>query len=198
MSTSAATNVQLVACPAAGPRRRAGGRRPALPLPLRRQVEVHQSLTAKTFRVDGRSWLDLDRAADRAQLELVADADPASIDNGPGEGDLILARDLRHESMVAFRQELGQGLSLDHGLDPDHRTCTGARRPQAVCLPVMRGQVRQVPVVLVADEFQELAARQEPDLLGDRPGTRVGLGVVDRHLNLHAPEVFSRKSLGDV
>src|SRR3970282_1183722 len=53
--------------------------------------------------------------------------------------------------------------------------------------------MREIAVVLVADEFEQLRIRQQPRVLSYGPRLRVGAGVVDRDLDLHVAEVPARR-----
>ena len=59
-------------------------------------------------------------------------------------------------------------------------------------------QVRGVFVVFFADVFDQIVLRKQMDFGVDRPGFRVGLGIVDGDLKVHVAEVAASEALGDV
>ena len=58
--------------------------------------------------------------------------------------------------------------------------------PPIVLLP---HHVRQVFIVLLADAFDEVRIRNQFPLQRDGPRFRIGLRIVDRHLDLHASDI---------
>ena len=58
-------------------------------------------------------------------------------------------------------------------------------------------QVFEIEIVL-AGVFHDVAIRQQVNLLYHRPRPGISLGIIDRNLNIHVPEVFPPKTLHDM
>ena len=56
----------------------------------------------------------------------------------------------------------------------------------------------QIAIVLVANGFQQFGVRQQMHGFRDRPWLGIGLGVIDRSLNIHVSEVFPPETLDDM
>ena len=75
MSTSAATQVELLARPATGPPLPGPCSDPASVLAPGGAIKMSQSLLEQPTRVDWHTRIDLNRATHGSQLEFVADSD---------------------------------------------------------------------------------------------------------------------------
>src|ERR1051325_2209470 len=64
-----------------------------------------------------------------------------------------------------------------------------------VFIALFTGQMLDVLIVLVADEFHQLRIRQQVYVLIHRPGLRISLGIVDGDLKIHVPEILPLEAL---
>jgi hypothetical protein len=101
VSTRSATAVELRARPAAGSDLNHRDCALAAPLSRRGLVEVSQPLAPELRSFARGAPINLNRPADCAQLQLVADANPTAADEGLGQCDLELAGHLRHSPILA-------------------------------------------------------------------------------------------------
>jgi hypothetical protein len=84
-------------------------------LSCRGPVEVSQPVAVQLRRVPSRAPVDLNRSAERPQLQLIAHPDSAPIDERLRQRDLKLTGHLRHGRIISPIKELVKDLPLIHG-----------------------------------------------------------------------------------
>src|SRR5213594_3245594 len=113
VSTSAATDVELLARPATRSRPHQWTCAFASSLPHRGPVEMSQPVPAQLRGVGYCAPVDLNRPAKGPQLQLIADPNSTSLDESLRKRDLKLAGHLRHQADHHTNQGYGQGFRLD-------------------------------------------------------------------------------------
>jgi len=73
---------------------------------------VTQPVAAQLRRVQSRAPVDLNRSANRPQLQLIAHPNSAPIDEGLRQRDLKLAGHLRHGPMISSIKDLVKDFAL--------------------------------------------------------------------------------------
>src|SRR6266545_4960990 len=101
VSTSAATDVEFLARPAPRSRWRKWRRAFTSALSRRGLLEVCQAVAAQLNRLARHTPVNLYRATNRSQFQVVAHANAASLGERLRKRDLEFARHLRHDRIIA-------------------------------------------------------------------------------------------------